>query len=137
MEIRESIQGATVACTLGDDDLATQAERWRALHERFGIERHKTEAGQRVHFRADVGVEDELRALVERSLTEFESGAERGVEPMHPPSRMSRARRSDLAQHYNELHGLIVRTGKDFCRTRAICAGCPLEKFLPARLATE
>lgn len=27
---------------------------------------------------------------------------------------------------YNEYHALIVETGKDFCRTRPLCDGCPL-----------
>jgi len=74
---------------------------------------------------------DELRVLVERALAEVESGLTRGSEPMHPPSRMSRLQRSEQAQHFNEFHGLIVRTGKEFCGTQANCAGCPLEKFLP------
>ena len=33
---------------------------------------------------------------------------------------------------FNEYHALIVRTGKDFCTTRAPrCAECPLKPFLP------
>lgn len=28
---------------------------------------------------------------------------------------------------YKELHGLIVWTGKDFCRRQPCCSGCPLE----------
>src|SRR4051812_34894416 len=74
---------------------------------------------------------DELRLLVEQSFTELEAKLARGKEPMHPPSRMSRARRGEQAQHFNEFHGLIVRTGKEFCGTEASCTGCPLEKFLP------
>jgi endonuclease-3 related protein len=76
---------------------------------------------------------DELRVLVEGALVSLEGPLPHGNEPMHPPSRMSRAQRSHLAQHFNEFHGLIVRTGKDFCGTRATCAGCPLEKYLPQR----
>ncbi len=74
---------------------------------------------------------DELRVLVEGALREFDSGGARGCDPMHPPSRMSHARRGETAQHYNDLHGLIVRTAKEHCRTKAACAGCPLEKYLP------
>jgi endonuclease-3 related protein len=73
---------------------------------------------------------DELRLLVESSLAEFEGDCARGADPMHPPSRMSRAARGELAQHFNEFHGLIVRTAKDYCATRPNCAGCPLEKYL-------
>jgi endonuclease-3 related protein len=31
---------------------------------------------------------------------------------------------------YREYHGLIVWTGKDFCRTHPRCAGCPLAPTL-------
>jgi len=43
---------------------------------------------------------------------------------------MSHASRSELAQHYNELHALIVRVGNHYCRKTAKCNGCPLQKFL-------
>lgn len=39
-------------------------------------------------------------------------------------------------QLYNEYHALLVRTGKDFCKPKAKCAGCPLEK-LPHTLEIE
>ncbi len=32
-------------------------------------------------------------------------------------------------QLYNEFHALLVNAGKDFCRPRPKCAGCPLEGF--------
>ena len=36
------------------------------------------------------------------------------------------------ASLFNEYHGLIVRTGKDFCRARApLCENCALKPFLP------
>lgn len=31
-------------------------------------------------------------------------------------------------QLFNEYHALLVRTGKDFCKPKARCPGCPLEK---------
>lgn len=31
---------------------------------------------------------------------------------------------------FNEFHALIVRLGKEFCRTRPLCEGCPLNKVL-------
>lgn len=74
---------------------------------------------------------EELRALVERALAQYRHRGALGREPMHPESRMSRARRAPVAQHYSELHGLIVRTGKDFCGPTPQCAGCPLQRFLP------
>jgi endonuclease III related protein len=50
----------------------------------------------------------------------------------HPPSAMSTARRTDLTQVYNEMHGLIVGVGKHFCKkSQARCDDCPLQRFLP------
>jgi len=37
---------------------------------------------------------------------------------------------------FNEYHALLVRTGKEFCRPKARCPGCPLEK-LPHTTDTE
>lgn len=52
--------------------------------------------------------------------------------PPHAPSRMSTAKRTALAQIYNEMHGLIVGVGKNYCRkSQPQCDGCPLQKFLP------
>ncbi len=50
----------------------------------------------------------------------------------HPPTRMSRARSSEVARRYNEMHGLLVNIGKLHCHKHAPrCEGCPLEPFLP------
>jgi len=37
---------------------------------------------------------------------------------------------------FNEYHALLVRVGKEFCKTKARCSGCPLEK-LPHTLDIE
>ena len=37
---------------------------------------------------------------------------------------------------FNEYHALLVRAGKEFCKTQARCPGCPLEK-LPHTLDFE
>jgi len=51
----------------------------------------------------------------------------------HSPSAMSTAHRTALAQVYNEMHGLIVGVGKQYCKKSAPdCEGCPLLPFLPA-----
>ena len=39
-------------------------------------------------------------------------------------------------QLFNEYHALLVQVGKEFCRPRAKCTGCPLEK-LPHNLDIE
>ncbi len=31
---------------------------------------------------------------------------------------------------FNEYHALFVRVGKEYCKTKPICKGCPLEEFL-------
>jgi endonuclease-3 related protein len=50
----------------------------------------------------------------------------------HPPSAMSAAERTALVQVYNEMHGLIVGVGKNFCRkSQPECDECPLQPFLP------
>jgi endonuclease-3 related protein len=50
----------------------------------------------------------------------------------HPPSAMSTAPRTPLVQVYNEMHGLLVGVGKQYCRkSQPQCDGCPLQRFLP------
>src|SRR6476646_2518671 len=77
---------------------------------------------------------EEIRAMIEHAISS--SGAESLVakntlsDPRHPVSRMSSSARSELAQHYNELHALIVRVGNHYCRAKPICEGCPLQTFL-------
>jgi endonuclease-3 related protein len=77
---------------------------------------------------------EEIRAMIEKAISSSEPESLKvllsGTEPLHPVSRMSAAQRTHLAQHYNEFHALIVRTGNEFCRSVPRCAGCPLEQFL-------
>ena len=52
----------------------------------------------------------------------------------HPPSPVSTMNRTPLAQIYNEMHGLMVGVGKNYCRaSQALCEQCPLEPFLSVR----
>lgn len=93
----------------------------RRIFERHGIISAKTRY-------------DEIRLLIEDVLSsasaELLTIQKLGSDPRHPTSRMSRMSRSELAQHYNELHALIVRTGNLYCRSTAKCEGCPLYGFL-------
>lgn len=93
----------------------------RRIFERHGIISPKTRY-------------DDVRLLVEAALNsatrEQLAIDESGTDPRHPVSRMSRSSRSELSQHYNELHALIVRAGNLYCRSTPKCEGCPLEKFL-------
>ena len=50
----------------------------------------------------------------------------------HDPSPASTLARSDLAQVFNEMHGLLVGVGKNYCLKRAPkCEDCPLRRYLP------
>ena len=88
---------------------------------RHGIINHKTSY-------------EEIRAMIEHTISssEAESLVAKNVtsDPRHPVSRMSSSARSELAQHYKELHALIVRVGNHYCRAKQICEGCPLQSFL-------
>ena len=77
---------------------------------------------------------EEIRVMVEHAISSSEAKSlvvKNAVsDPRHPVSRMSSSARSELAQHYNELHALIVRVGNHYCRAKQICEGCPLQLFL-------
>jgi endonuclease-3 related protein len=85
---------------------------------------------------------EQIRELFERALAPlaheqgaipaapFLESAFRGA--AHPPSPMSTATRTALAQVYNEMHGLLVGVGKNYCgKSQAKCDRCPLQRFLP------
>jgi endonuclease III related protein len=44
---------------------------------------------------------------------------------------------SQLANHYNEFHALIVQVGKDSCGKVANCHGCALRRLLPETESSE
>jgi endonuclease III related protein len=87
---------------------------------------------------------EEIRALFEQGLTPlaepdtrtrkaFVQHLAKGLPgASHPRSKMSAAKRTALTQTYNEMHGLIVGVGKNYCKkSQALCDGCPLQAFLP------
>jgi len=89
---------------------------------------------------------EEIRRLFQVALEPIADEQERGPaevrEPLesgirgaaHPPSAMSTAHRTALVQVYNEMHGLIVGVGKNYCRkAKPSCEVCPLQEFLPAK----
>lgn len=77
---------------------------------------------------------EKIRALIESAIGSTEPEVlrvlEPGAEPRHPVSRMSAMERSHVAQHYNEFHALIVKTGNELCRSTPRCDSCPLQPFL-------
>jgi endonuclease III related protein len=82
---------------------------------------------------------EEIRALFENALGGLPAEPGNGnyelttnLKTSHLPSPMSLAKRSPLAQVFNEMHGLIVGVGKHYCsKTKPKCDQCPLQKFLP------
>lgn len=78
---------------------------------------------------------EDVRLGIEQAINDAEAGlfkiAQTGTEPRHPASRMSRGKRTELTQHYNEFHALIVRVGNQYCRSKPKCEECPLQRFLP------
>jgi endonuclease-3 related protein len=82
---------------------------------------------------------DEIRSFCEHSLAAVAAQLrtenwqpKTGCQPAHPPTPMSRVRRSPLAQVYNDMHGLLVAVGKNHClRSKPHCDNCPLQKYLP------
>jgi endonuclease III related protein len=92
----------------------------RRIFERHGVITAKTKY-------------EEIRASIEQAVGGADPASlttTNGSDPRHPVSRMSRMSRSELAQHYNELHALIVRVGNQYCRKTAKCEECPLREFL-------
>lgn len=88
---------------------------------------------------------DSIRQLLERALAlaaeePTESPDRPGLASLvaaprgssHSSSRMSTASRTPLAQVFNEMHGLLVGVGKNYCKKSQMrCEQCPLQKFLP------
>lgn len=81
---------------------------------------------------------DDIRSLVERALQRQKlvspavQAAFNATPPIHEPSPMSTASRHQLAQLYNEMHGLFVQVGKHYCyKAEPNCDQCPLRHLLP------
>lgn len=105
----------------------------RRILERHGITPEKSDYEEiRQLFQHSLGpVADELQRIASEEQQPLESGI-RGA--AHPPSVMSTAHRTALVQVFNEMHGLIVGVGKNYCRkTKPACDVCPLQTFLPAK----
>ena len=82
---------------------------------------------------------EEVRGIFERALANIIDLASDLVRKnatalaAHAPSRMSLARRPPLAQVFNDMHGLIVSVGKQYClKSNPRCDECPLQPLLPA-----
>jgi endonuclease III related protein len=104
----------------------------RRILDRYGILAHKSKY-------------EEIRQLFERALPTVARAPSPPVShekqivaaprnlagASHLPSPMSTAKRSSLVQVYDEMHGLIVGVGKNYCvKSKALCELCPLQSFL-------
>jgi len=80
--------------------------------------------------RLALGADNEIR-------TKADAATPAATEPRgssHPPSAMSEAGRTEVVQMFNEMHGLLVGVGKNYClKSQMRCEQCPLQKFLPAK----
>jgi endonuclease-3 related protein len=113
-------------------------------HPVFVVDAYTRRVLARHEILSEKAIYEEIRELFERALAPIVDSASnpdgsekhnfaagpRGA--AHNPSAMSTARRTALVQVYNEMHGLIVGVGKNYCRkSQARCDECPLQKFLP------
>jgi endonuclease-3 related protein len=111
-----------------------------ANHEVFVVDTYTRRIFERHGLvKADTGYE-EIRLGVQAALAEQDQPRPRPVQTWadriqpHEPSAASQAKRSELAQRYNEFHALIVQTAKHFCiKGIPRCENCPLREMLEAR----
>jgi endonuclease-3 related protein len=69
---------------------------------------------------------EDIRALVEKALA---GGRPRKADGA---TAFDVAQQKRAARHFNEMHALLVRVGKDYCyKSAPNCDACPLRKFLP------
>jgi endonuclease III related protein len=80
-------------------------------------------------------LQEALFPIADQALPFEQSRALTGIRgTTHRPSRMSNAKRTALVQVFNEMHGLMVGVGKNYCKkSQARCDECPLRMFLPPR----
>ena len=104
----------------------------RRILDRHGIfpEQTNYEEIRELFQRVLAPIAEQQEAVTANPVVSLESGF-RGA--AHPPSAMSTAARTALVQVYNEMHGLIVGVGKNYCgKSQPKCDQCPLQPFLPA-----
>ena len=106
-------------------------------HPTFVVDAYTRRVLQRHEVISSQATYDDVRRLVEEALQDEMALADRDagcleVRPRaHPPSAMSLASRSTIAQVFNEMHGLFVQLGKHYCNKRnPDCESCPLNTML-------
>lgn len=120
-------------------------------HEVFVVDAYARRILHRHGIIPETAKYEDVRALMESALTpQLATGyaADDGRQHTrskppgahHPASPMSVDPRSPRAQLFNEMHGLIVGVGKNYCQSRrALCDECPLRVFLqkPVRIGVR
>lgn len=107
-------------------------------HEIFVVDAYTRRILERHALVAPGAKYDEIRGLVEPALRR-ERPVKSGIQGrelrtilVHDPSPMSQLQGTDLAQVYNEMHGLFVRVGKHHCyKTDPDCQNCLLQSLFP------
>ena len=107
-------------------------------HPVFVVDAYTRRLAERHGILSDKATYEDIRTLFQQALTRAPELTSLVPAPQpagsasHPPSRMSLAARSPLAQVFNEMHGLIVSAGKQYClKSKAQCEQCPLGPLLP------
>jgi len=108
-------------------------------HPVFVVDAYTRRLAERHGILSEKANYEDVRSLFESALTHAPDlaavvlASEAAGSASHPPSRMSVAARSPLAQVFNEMHGLIVSAGKQHClKSKAQCEQCPLGTLLPS-----
>jgi endonuclease III related protein len=113
-------------------------------HAVFVVDAYTRRILERHRILPDKADYEDIREFFQRTLTPLARQQEQNPVPLaspidagirgaaHPPSAMSTTARTAVVQVYNEMHGLIVGIGKNYCRkSQPKCDGCPLQPFLP------
>ncbi len=115
-------------------------------HPVFVVDAYTRRIFERHEIVSETASYEEIRELVEQALREETNGTNPPPQQIdaigatgtcrpnstHRPSRVSAAKRSELVQVFNEMHGLVVGVGKTYClKSQPRCELCPLQKFLP------
>lgn len=104
-------------------------------HPIFVVDAYTRRIGARHGILPENAAYDEFRTLFELSLASSQPNNQMVNSPggaAHPPSRMSLTSRSPLAQVFNDMHGVLVGVGKNYClKSAARCEECPLRPLLP------
>lgn len=127
-EIRQLFERALAPVAEGDTNLARETRSAIQATETLG----SVTSGAKAAYEK-TGLIAALKRGATQSQTSSATGTVGPSKSCHPPSPMSTAARTPTAQVFNEMHGLIVGVGKNYCKTsQPKCEHCPLQRFLPS-----